>query len=349
MAAASCPIPQEAIDAGREAIACLPALRRVGDAANPAQLKAILDLVGAYIAAPTTKAPPSKELLSEAVQSLLPAGKRLARKWRKEQLATVLMKWTVQALRLRPFSQQKFLLVQVRVSDANPKQMTHSCFLQEQGSENIAAFALTSPSPVKSAFSRLVSEASAGSAPSSAIVPPEFEGLDGLDETFLKEIDELAARADLAAIPTDFYTPRVPSVADGEVSHTGEDNAANDFARVELDPATREQFIDLLSKEIAKLAIPTATGGEGWAARAKDGSQPADWNTPVLETSPAASASAGSGRSKSTPASDSSRSSKNSSQKGPFRAIWVNFLRDRAHMACPITPIFTLLRCSYVH
>jgi hypothetical protein len=113
MASASCPIPQEAIDAGREAIACLPALRRVGDAANPAQLKSILDLVGAYIAAPTTKAPPSKELLSEAVQSLLPAGKRLARKWRKEQLATVLMKWTVQALRLRPFSQQKFLLVQV--------------------------------------------------------------------------------------------------------------------------------------------------------------------------------------------------------------------------------------------
>ena len=151
MASAACPTPPEAVEAGRDAIACLPELRRVGKVVNPAQPKAILDLVNAYIAAPTSKAPPSKDLLSEAVQSLLPAGNHLARKWRKEQLATVLLKWTVQALRLRPFAQQKFLLVQVRVSDTDPKKMAHACFLQEQGSVNIAAFTLVSPSPVKSA------------------------------------------------------------------------------------------------------------------------------------------------------------------------------------------------------
>ena len=48
----------------------------------------------------------------------------------------------------------------------------------------------------------------------------EFDNIEGLDEAFLKEIDTLAARADLANIPTNFYTPRVQS-ANNEHNEAG--------------------------------------------------------------------------------------------------------------------------------
>ena len=48
----------------------------------------------------------------------------------------------------------------------------------------------------------------------------EFDNIEGLDEAFLKEIDTLAARADLANIPTNFYTFRVQS-ANNEYNEAG--------------------------------------------------------------------------------------------------------------------------------
>ena len=59
---------------GREAMSVLPGLRKEGKFVSPSQLKVILDFTQSYLAAPTTKAPPSKELLLEAVLSLLPKG-----------------------------------------------------------------------------------------------------------------------------------------------------------------------------------------------------------------------------------------------------------------------------------
>ena len=192
---------------GEAALSDLPLLRSEGKVASPGQLKAVLDVVGAYLAAPTSYAKPSKDLLSDAVQSLLPRGQRLARKWKKEQLALVLTKWSVQALRLQPFRAQNDLLVSVSVSDRDPKKMKHKCYLEDAGTGNVAAFALDSPSPVKQAGRG----SDAAASPDAPLVPSpgrEFDELH-LDDSFLKEIDELAERANLAAIPTNFYTPRV--------------------------------------------------------------------------------------------------------------------------------------------
>ena len=217
MASSSPSIPPQATSEGIAALESLPSARTEHNSLPPQQLRAALHLLNAFLANPSGKAPPSKELLSNAVQALLPAGQRLARKWRKEQLATVLVKWVVQALRLRPLSLQKDLLVKVSVSDSDPKKMTHSCFLVEEGSDAVASFTLSSPSPIK-ARSPERGESETG-------VPilearNEFENIEGLDEAFLKEIDTLAARADLANIPTNFYTPRVQN-ANGAPSDGG--------------------------------------------------------------------------------------------------------------------------------
>ena len=138
----------------------------------------------------------------------------MARKWRKQQLATVLVKWAVQALRLRPFDAQLDLRVRVSVSDTNPKEMNHTCFLEDEDTGNVAAFSLDSPSPV---LARRVNVEGATEGDAEVPILPtsenEFDDLKDMDEAFLREIDELANREDLAAIPTKFYTPRVPGEA----------------------------------------------------------------------------------------------------------------------------------------
>ena len=134
----------------------------------------------------------------------------MARKWRKQQLATVLVKWAVQALRLRPFDAQLDLRVRVSVSDTNPKEMNHTCFLEDEDTGNVAAFSLDSPSPV---LARRVNVEGATEGDAEVPILPtsenEFDDLKDMDEAFLREIDELANREDLAVIPTKFYTPRV--------------------------------------------------------------------------------------------------------------------------------------------
>ena len=95
-------VPATVITEGVNALRDLPKLREEGVIASPAQLRAILSIVKAYLASPNRAAPPSRDVIRDAVQSLLPRGERLARKWRKEQLATVLTKWAISALRLRP-------------------------------------------------------------------------------------------------------------------------------------------------------------------------------------------------------------------------------------------------------
>ena len=136
----------EAIADGVAALSELPLLRDDDKVASPGQLKAIIGVVGNYLDSSSTKTPPSKEELSEAVQSLLPKGEKLTRKWNKEQLTLVLTKWAVQAIRLQPSRAQKDLFVSVCVSDRDPKKMKHTCFLEDPGTGNVAAFALDSPS-----------------------------------------------------------------------------------------------------------------------------------------------------------------------------------------------------------
>ena len=137
-------------------------------------------------------------------------------------MATVLTKWTITALRLRPFAAQKGLRVKVRVSDSNPKEIHHTCFLEDEDTGNVAAFSIDSPGPVAA---RCVEPADEPVSPDVPVPQPqsEFDDLEGIDQAFLAEIDELAEREELASIPTSFYTPRVFTmgvpVVDNEGAH----------------------------------------------------------------------------------------------------------------------------------
>ena len=56
MALKTTEVPLKAIQSGCEALGDLPAMRVAGEVASPSQLKSILDILNAYIAAPSTKA-----------------------------------------------------------------------------------------------------------------------------------------------------------------------------------------------------------------------------------------------------------------------------------------------------
>ena len=208
--AASQTIPAIVITEGVNALSVLPKLREEGTLVSPAQLKAIMHITCAYLESPNRAAPPSRDVMRDAIQSLLPVGERLARKWRKQQLTQVLLKWVVHAMRLRPPHAQKDLRVRVSVSDANPKEISHTCYLEDEDTGNVASFLLDSPTPVGPVRPE---EARAREEEIPRLSTPlsEFNDIEGMDEAFLREIDEIAKREDLAAIPTSFRTPRVPN------------------------------------------------------------------------------------------------------------------------------------------
>ena len=186
----------------------LPVARASGRLMRPEHLRDLLRLVQAYIDSATTKSPPKKTYLYAAVQALLPEGTTLSPKWDKSQLALVLKKWCLTALKLSPFAAQPSLLVRVRASASNAKQISHTCYINEED-DKVLTFAMQSPSPVKQRPLTVgdLSSAVNSSGPAAA---GDFGG-ESYDEDFLREIDGLALDASISesVIPTIFYTPRV--------------------------------------------------------------------------------------------------------------------------------------------
>ena len=176
---------------------------------KPYLLRDLLRVVQAYLDAPTTKSPPKKCTLYNAVQSLLPPGKPLSHKWDKTQLSLVLKKWAISALRLSPFAAQPSLLVRVRASEHNAKEIAHSCYIPDSD-DRVLTFAMASPSPVKPTGH--AGEGATGASPASPNSASEFSQ-ETYDAAFLEEIDGLAldSAIDEHVIPTIFYTPRVPT------------------------------------------------------------------------------------------------------------------------------------------
>ena len=197
---------------GIHCIRRLPIARAAGRLMKPAHLRDLLRLVQAYINSAKTKSPPKKAYLYAAVQSLLPEGTTLSPKWDKTQLALVLKKWCLTALKLSPFAAQPSLFVRVRASDSNAKQISHSCFINEDDNK-VLTFAVQSPSPVKTR--ELTVEDLTSSVNSSGPAEAGDFGGETYDEEFLREIDGLALDAAIGedVIPTMFYTPRVPGEA----------------------------------------------------------------------------------------------------------------------------------------
>ena len=113
-------------------------------------------------------------------------------------------------MRLRPPQAQADLRVRVSVSDANPKEISHTCFLEDEETDNVASFLLDSPTPARARAEGLEEALDHGDdIPRLSTPLSEFDDPVEMDEAFLKEIDELAKREDLAVIPTSFRTPRV--------------------------------------------------------------------------------------------------------------------------------------------
>ena len=203
------PTTQEAtVERGLHCIRRLPVARASGRLMKPGHLRDLLRFVQAYIDSATTKTPPKKTYLYAAVQALLPDGTTLSPKWDKTQLALVLKKWCLTALKLSPFAAQPSLFVRVRASDSNAKQIAHTCYINEED-DKVLTFAMQSPSPVKER-PLTVGDLSSAVNSSGPAVAGDFGG-ESYDEDFLREIDGLALDASISedVIPTIFYTPRV--------------------------------------------------------------------------------------------------------------------------------------------
>ena len=202
---------------GMDCIKGLPGLRERGAGVEMCKkgLRAVMHVLQRYLDSAKHSSPPSKKLLHEAAKSLMQEGAVLSQKWDKTQLALVIQRWALAALRLENPKLQYGLFVQARVSEDNPKVLSHKCCMQDELSEEVISLSIASPSPLKprgSAATRSAEEADTES---------EF-GLDDFDKDFLAEIDELAHSADLAAIPVHFYTPWVPSPEKEHGISTGE-------------------------------------------------------------------------------------------------------------------------------
>ena len=197
------------VERGLHCIRRLPIARAAGRLMKPAHLRDLLRFVQAYINSATTKTPPKKAYLYAAVQALLPEGTTLSPKWDKTQLALVLKKWCLTALKLSPFAAQPSLFVRVRASSSNAKRISHTCFINEE-EDKVLTFAMQSPSPVKER-PLTVGDLSSTVNSSGPAESGDFGG-ETYDEEFLREIDGLALDASIGedVIPTLFYTPRVP-------------------------------------------------------------------------------------------------------------------------------------------
>ena len=196
------------VERGIHCIRRLPIARASGNLMKPDHLRDLLRFVQAYIDSATTKTPPKKTYLYAAVEALLPEGTTLSPKWDKTQLALVLKKWCLTALKLSPFAAQPSLFVRVRASSSNAKHISHSCFINEDD-DKVLTFAMQTPSPVKER-PLTVGDLSAAVNSSGPAASDSFNG-ETYDEEFLREIDGLALDASISedVIPTIFYTPRV--------------------------------------------------------------------------------------------------------------------------------------------
>ena len=175
------------------------------------QLDALIYILQQYLESAKTTTPPSKDLLRQAVLSLIQEGTALSHRWDKTQLALIVQKWALSALRLSPRHVQTKLFVQAKMVVENRKKvLSHKCFLKDEHSEEVVELSIASPSPVKAVIP--VKKARESREESDGEATETFELSNDFDEDFLKEIDELAQQADLAAIPVHFYTPGVEPI-----------------------------------------------------------------------------------------------------------------------------------------
>ena len=262
---------------GNQALRDLPIARSGGLILGVRELDALIIAMQNYLDSPKKNTPPSKDLLRAGALSLMQEGTHLSTRWDKSQLSLVVQKWALSALQLRPLHTQANLFVQASIGEENRKKvLLHKCCLKDEFSDEIVELSIASPSPVKQGVPargrKNPEEGEDGNARENFDLTEEF------DDEFLREIDELANQADLAAIPVHFYTPGV-NIVPGRDSNA-DDSQEGLLAQRGSGPASgtraciNNQFVNLLSAAIKEHFSTPQTGGNSRPARQNDDSNP---------------------------------------------------------------------------
>ena len=215
------------------ALDSIPLKRSIRQLLSQVELRLIARLLREFLASANPKSPPASESLHLAVKALLsPTSKPLARKWKKDQLAQVLLEWITAARNLGAEDQQVTLFVEVHMLKGDKRTLMHNCIFLEEELEDgsIAGFSISSPAASKSSSDSPPAPASASPATpaSSASSLARKERLNfepgslsmGARE-FLRDIDEVTRDEHELANNGEILTPRVPEQLpdrNGEVS-----------------------------------------------------------------------------------------------------------------------------------
>ena len=164
-------------------------------------------LLRQYVNSPSAKSPPSKEVLFEAVNSLLdPSCPPLASRWNKGQLAQVALEWISTVLG-RSLEEQPQYFVRVHSKKGNCKDLEHeTIFLRdtlEDGS--VAGFSIYSPTTIPNLRKRVKKNLSVGA--EQVNTPASASSAASSDTQFLREIENCCLSAEARA--DGFATPRV--------------------------------------------------------------------------------------------------------------------------------------------
>ena len=263
---------------GNQALRDLPIARSGGLILGVRELDALIVAMQNYIDSPKNTTPPSKDLLRAGARSLMQEGTSLSKRWDKSQLALVVQKWALSALQIRPLHTQANLFVQATIGVENRKKvLLHKCCLKDEFSEEVVELSIASPSPVKQGCPAKERENSVESEDN--VIQENFDLTDEFDEEFLREIDDLAQQADLAAIPVHFYTPGVNTIP-GRDSNAGYQENGGPYTQRGSGPASgtraciNNKFVALICAAIKEHYSAPQTGRESRPTRAGDGSNP---------------------------------------------------------------------------
>lgn len=210
------PKPRTSPDEGTTALLHLPARREAGEPFTQGELRDIAATARAFLASPSNKSGPGKKILWNAVNALLKHDSRaLSKGWDKTQLASVLLRWSQVALGMPSQDLQGDLTVQVLSCRKKTKQLSHKIYLLDEATDTAETFQIDSPSPVRppqgvrASSAREKQNGSLGASPEATSSGASCQTpTTDLNESFSREINELANEYLLAAIPA-IHTPRV--------------------------------------------------------------------------------------------------------------------------------------------
>ena len=197
---------------GIAAITALAGKRAAGEPLSPTELRDIATVIRSFLASANNKGKPGKDVLFEAVRSLVTGPRKLSRSWDKTQLSLVLLRWTQDALGLPEANMQQHLSIKVMSNKDKSKQLKHKVSLYDEDTEVTETFQIDSPQPIvppQGVSTPSVASASASATASPATTTSNSVATPLADTSFLRDIEGLGEEFELLAAIPSVYTPRV--------------------------------------------------------------------------------------------------------------------------------------------